>query len=134
MLVNRMILWVIGIIGLCEVICSIIVEKRPSQHFLDCLYLVIEIFSRIVLVWDTGTWNLWNIIIIISITIEIVLVLQVINIKVIEGDDRAQWTTITVEIIGQILCLRMSSDGEVENMESVWKCLCRDLLLLIVNL
>lgn len=115
-------------------ICSIIVEKRPSQHFLDCLYLVIEIFSRIVLVWDTGTWNLWNIIIIISITIEIVLVLQVINIKVIEGDDRAQWTTITVEIIGQILCLRMSSDGEVENMESVWKCLCRDLLLLIVNL
>ena len=124
-------LGVIGIIRLCKVICSIIVEYRSPEYFFNCLYLVVEILFRIVLVRNIGTWNLRNhIVIIVVVIITTEIVFKGIDIKVIEGDDRTQRTTITVNIIKQILCLGSGSNADIENMKCIRKRLSGDLLLI----
>ena len=112
-------------------ICSIIVEYRSPEDFFNCLYLVVEILFRIVLVWNIGTWNLRNhIVIILVVIITTEIVFKGIDIKVIEGDDRAERTTITVNIIKQILCLGSGSNADIENMKCIRKRLSGDLLLI----
>ena len=118
------------IIGLSKLVCSFVVEDRIVKHFLYCFHLVVKILFRIFLIRDCGTWNLWNRDIII--TCEIVLVFKV-DIKVIEVDDRAERTAVTVDIIGQILlwpltvsCLGCTTtcNAHVDNMKSIRERLC----------
>ena len=110
---------------------GIIVKYRSPEYFLNGLYLVVKILFWIVLVGNIGTWNLRNrIVIIVVVIITAEIVFKGIDIKVIEGDDRAKRTTITVEIIKQILRLRPCGDTDIENMKSVGERLSGDLLLI----
>ena len=110
---------------------GIIVKYRSPEYFLNGLYLVVKILFWIVLVGNIGTWNLRNrIVIIVVVIITAEIVFKGIDIKVIEGDDRAERTTITVEIIKQILRLRPCGDTDIENMKSVGERLSGDLLLI----